>query len=368
MPIVGNFTPLTTATTAVPLHKKNHYKQKIFYNMKNVIYLVTGAAGFLGSNICTQLLERGERVRAFVLEGDKAAQYLPKEVEIVYGNLCDKSSLKPFFSVNEGETTVCIHVASMVTVNPYYRKALLDVNVGGTANIIDLCLEHAECQKLVYVGSTGAIPELPHGQLISEVEYVNLDEVEGWYSKSKAMATNNVYTAIRERGLKACVVYPTGIMGPNDFSCSETTSTIIKIIKGEMAAGIDGSFNMVDVRDLAAGCIAAADKGHIGEGYILGNEVIRFKTMSKIISQEAGCKPVKFFLPIWAAEMIARSMERKAAKTGKMPLMTSFSVYNLKRNNEFDYTKAMKELGYTTRPLETTLKDQIKWFKDNRLI
>lgn len=336
--------------------------------MKNVVYLVTGAAGFLGSNICAQLLERGERVRAFVLEGDKAAQYLPKEVEIVYGNLCDKASLKPLFTVDEGVATVCIHVASMVTVNPYYRKALLDVNVGGTANIIDLCLEHTECQKLVYVSSTGAIPELPHGQRIKEVEEVNLDQVEGWYSKSKAMATNNVYTAIRERGLKACVVYPTGIMGPNDYALSETTSTIIKMIKGEMAAGIDGSFNMVDVRDLAAGCIAAADKGRIGEGYILGNEVIRFKTMSKIISQEAGCKPVKFFLPIWAAEMIARSMERKAAKTGKMPLMTSFSVYNLKRNNEFDYSKAILELGYTTRPLDVTLKDQIKWLKDNRLI
>lgn len=336
--------------------------------MKNVVYLVTGAAGFLGSNICAQLLERGERVRAFVLEGDKAAQYLPKEVEIVYGNLCDKASLKPFFTIDEGVATVCIHVASMVTVNPYYRKALLDVNVGGTANIIDLCLEHTECQKLVYVSSTGAIPELPHGQRITEVEEVNLDQVEGWYSKSKAMATNNVYTAIRERGLKACVVYPTGIMGPNDYALSETTSTIIKIIKGEMAAGIDGSFNMVDVRDLAAGCIAAADKGRIGEGYILGNKVIRFKTMSKIISQEAGCKPVKFFLPIWAAEMIARSMERKAAKTGKMPLMTSFSVYNLKRNNEFDYSKAILELGYTTRPLDVTLKDQIKWLKDNRLI
>lgn len=336
--------------------------------MKNVVYLVTGAAGFLGSNICAQLLERGERVRAFVLEGDKSAQYLPKEVEIVYGNLCDKASLKPFFTVDEGVATVCIHVASMVTVNPYYRKALLDVNVGGTANIIDLCLEHTECQKLIYVSSTGAIPEQPHGQRITEVEEVNLDQVEGWYSKSKAMATNNVYTAIRERGLKACVVYPTGIMGPNDYALSETTSTIIKIIKGEMPAGIDGSFNMVDVRDLAAGCIAAADKGRIGEGYILGNEVIRFKTMSKIISQEAGCKPVKFFLPIWAAEMIARSMERKAAKTGKMPLMTSFSVYNLKRNNEFDYSKAILELGYTTRPLDVTLKDQIKWLKDNRLI
>ncbi len=337
--------------------------------MKNVIYLVTGAAGFMGSNVCAQLLERGDKVRAFVLEGDKAARYIPRDVEIFYGNLCDKASLEPFFAVEEGVETICIHVASMVTVNPYYRKMLLDVNVGGTANIIDMCLEHKECRKLVYVSSTGAIPERPHGEKISEVEeYVNLDEVVGWYSKSKAMATNNIFTAIRERGLRATVVYPTGIMGPNDHSLSETTSTIIKIIKGQMPAGIDGSFNMVDVRDLAAGCIAAADRGRIGEGYILGNEVIRFRDMSRIISQEAGCKPVKFFLPIPIAEMIARSMERRAAKTGKMPLMTTFSVYNLKRNNEFDYSKAARELGYTTRALDVTLRDQIKWLKENNLI
>ena len=336
--------------------------------MNNVIYLVTGAAGFLGSNVCAQLLERGEKVRAFVLEGDKAAKYIPEEVEIFYGNLCDKASLEPFFTVDEGIGSVCIHVASMVTVNPYYRKLVLDVNVGGTENIVDMCLEHKECQKLVYVGSTGAIPELSHGQKIKEVKEVNLDEVEGWYSKSKAMATNNVFTAVRERGLKACVVYPTGIMGPNDYAISETTSTIIKIIKGDMPIGIDGSFNMVDVRDLAAGCIAAADKGRIGEGYILGNDVIRFKTLSKILVQESGCKPIKFFLPIFIAEMIARRLEKKAAKTGEMPMMTTFSVYNLKRNNQFDYSKAEKELGYTTRPIEVTFKDQIKWLKDNGLI
>ncbi|MBO5018509.1 MAG: NAD-dependent epimerase/dehydratase family protein [Alistipes sp.] len=336
--------------------------------MENRVYLVTGAAGFLGSNICAQLLERGERVRAFVLEGDKAAQYLPKEVELFYGNLCNKASLEPFFTVEEGVHTICVHVASMVTVNPYYRKLVLDVNVGGTENIVDMCLEHKECDKLVYVGSTGGIPELPRGQKIKEVTNVNLDEVEGWYSKSKAMATNNVFTAIQERGLKACVVYPTGIMGPNDYAISETTATVIKIIKGEMPVGIDGSFNMVDVRDLAAGCIAAADKGRIGEGYILGNDVIRFKTLNKILVKEAGCKPIKFFLPIKLAEMIAKRMEKRAAKTGQMPMMTTFSVYNLKRNNQFDYSKAERELGYKTRPIEETLRDQIKWLKERGLI
>lgn len=336
--------------------------------MKDVIYLVTGAAGFLGSNICAQLLERGDRVRAFVLEGDKAAQYIPKDVEIFYGNLCNKSSLEPFFTVEEGVKTICIHVASMVTVNPYYRKLVLDVNVGGTENIVDMCLEHKECQKLVYVGSTGGIPELPHGEKIKEVNETNLDDVQGWYSKSKAMAANNVFTAINQRGLKACVVYPTGIFGPNDYAISETTSTIIKIIKGEMPVGIDGSFNIVDVRDLAAGCISAADKGRVGEGYILGNDVLRFKTLNKIIAQEAGCKPIKFFLPISIAERIAKQMEKKAAKRGDVPMMTTFSVYNLKRNNQFDCSKAEQELGYTTRPIVETLRDQIAWLRSNGLI
>lgn len=336
--------------------------------MKDLIYLVTGAAGFLGSNICAQLLERGDRVRAFVLEGDKAAQYIPKDVEVFYGNLCNKSSLEPFFTVEEGVKTICIHVASMVTVNPYYRKLVLDVNVGGTENIVDMCLEHEECQKLVYVGSTGGIPELPHGEKIKEVKETNLDDVQGWYSKSKAMAANNVFTAINQRGLKACVVYPTGIFGPNDYAISETTSTIIKIIKGEMPVGIDGSFNIVDVRDLAAGCISAADNGRVGEGYILGNDVIRFKTLNKIIAQEAGCKPIKFFLPISIAERIAKQMEKRAAKSGDVPMMTTFSVYNLKRNNQFDYSKAEQELGYTTRPIVETLRDQIAWLKGNGLI
>ena len=336
--------------------------------MKNVVYLVTGAAGFLGSNICSQLLERGEKIRAFVLNGDKTAENLPKEIDVFYGNLCDKESLKSFFNVDKGVETICIHVASVVTVNPYYNKLLLDVNVGGTENIIAMCLEHQECKKLVYVSSTGAIPEKPHNELIKEVEEFNLDKVVGWYAKSKAMATSNVLTAVKKRGLKACVVFPTGIFGPNDYAISETTSTIIKIFKGEMPIGIDGSFNIVDVRDLATGCIAAADKGRIGEGYILGNEVIKFKTLSKILNTELGSNPIKLFLPIWIAEYIAKRMEKKAAKTGEMPLMTTFSVYNLKRNNCFDYSKAAKELGYTVRPIKQTLIEEAKWLKDHGYI
>ena len=168
--------------------------------MNNIVYLVTGAAGFLGSNICTQLLERGEKVRAFVLEGDADAKYIPYDVEIFYGNLCDKSSLKEFFTVEQGVETICIHVASVVTVNPNYSKLVLDVNVGGTENIVDMCLEHKECKKLVYVSSTGAIPEYTKDEPIKEIDEFDLDKVIGWYAKSKAMATNNVFTAVKNSG------------------------------------------------------------------------------------------------------------------------------------------------------------------------
>ena len=97
--------------------------------MSETLYLVTGAAGFLGSHVCHQLLERGEKVRAFVLDGDPAIKYIPKEAEIVKGDLCDIDSLENFFKAPEGTETIVLHVASMVSVNPDFSQKLVDVNV-----------------------------------------------------------------------------------------------------------------------------------------------------------------------------------------------------------------------------------------------
>ena len=293
----------------------------------NVKYLVTGAAGFLGGTICRQLIERGEDVRAFVLPGDPAMKYVPQEAEIVEGNLTDMASLEKFFTVEEGTETIVLHIASIVTVNPDYSSKVMEVNVDGTKNIIRLCLSHPECKKLVYCSSTGAIPEAAMGKAIKEVRRFDPDEVVGCYSRSKAMASQAVLDAVHENGLNACIVHPSGIMGPEDYAIGETTGTLIKIIKGEMPAGIDGSFNLCDVRDLAAGTIAAADKGKAGECYILANEPVSFRDFSRMVSDEAGCKKVGMFLPIWAANMMGGMMEKQAKKKGVKPMMTKFSVY-----------------------------------------
>ena len=337
----------------------------------NRIYLLTGAAGFLGTNICMQLLEKGCTVRALVLPNDKSVKFIPKEVEVVLGDLTDAASLDAFFTVPEGCTSVIIHCASMVTVNPNYSEKLMAVNVGGTRNIITKVLNHPECEKMVYVSSTGAIPEEPHGVKIREVnKFTPCDpkKVVGAYSQSKATATQMVLDAVQVMGLKACVVHPSGILGPNDHAIGETTGTLLQIIKGEMPMGMQGSFNLCDVRDLAAGTIAAIDKGRIGECYILANKTVTLKQMCDMLHQECNAKQIKFYLPLDLADKIAAGLEKQAEKTGKMPLMTTFSVYNLARNNEFDYSKAENELGYTTRSYEETIHDEVQWMIAEGLI
>lgn len=335
--------------------------------MKNTLYLVTGAAGFLGSNVCRQLLDRGGKVRALVLPRDKAIEFVPKEVEICKGDLCDMDSLERFFDVPQDTETIVIHCASMVTVNPEFSQKLIDVNVGGTKNIIEKCIKHKECKKLVYVSSTGAIPEQPKGKSIREVYQFDPDKVVGWYSRSKAMATQDVLDAAK-KGLNACVVHPSGILGPNDFAVSETTGTIIQIINGEMPMGMQGSFNLCDVRDLAYGCIMAADKGKKGECYILGNEEVTLKELSQMISNECDCETIKFYLPLGIANFMAKILEKQAKRSGKKPLLTTFSVYNLARNNDFSYEKAKTELGYRTRSYKETIHDEVAWLKAEKKI
>ena len=123
-----------------------------------------------------------------------------------------------------------------------------------------------------------------------------------------------------------------------------------------------------DVRDLARGIILAADKGAAGAGYILGNEEITFRQFAEIVAEESGCKKIRTFLPIWAANGMAVCMEAKAKLTGGKPLMTRFSICNLARNNAFDSSRAKRELGYTTRSCRETIRDEIAWMKDAGLI
>jgi dihydroflavonol-4-reductase len=332
------------------------------YIMSKRIYLLTGAAGNLGSSIARQLVSEGKSVRALVLKGDPAAERVPREVKICIGDVTDIPSLERFFAVEGYDETVVIHCASIVTVSPDYSKKVYEVNVTGTRNILDKCLEH-RVRKLVYVGSTGAIPERRKGEAIAEVEDYDPERVVGFYGKTKAEASQLVLKAARERGLDASIVCPTGIAGPGDYAYGPVASFIIDYVRGGMPAGVEGSFNAADVRDLAAGTIACCDKGRPGESYILGNSCVSMEAMFRLVSEASGAKLVETILPVWVARLMAALSGIGAKFSGKQPKLTTFSIYNLDRNNAFDSGKAARELGYRSRPFGDTIRDTVAWLK-----
>jgi dihydroflavonol-4-reductase len=281
-------------------------------------------------------------------------------VEIVSGNLLDKDSLSDFFDLPANTEAVVLHIASFVTVIPDWNQKVYDVNVSGTRNIIDKCLEH-KVKKLVYVSSTGAIPELPHGQTIAKPDALNPNLVRGCYSKTKAEATNLVFDAVRNKGLDASVVYPSGICGPNDFAYGFFARFIMDYVQGKMPVGVAGSFNSVDVRDLADAVIACAEKGRKGEAYILSNDFVTIADIFRIIHTHSRATEVKTILPLGVAAFLAFFSDIAAKLTGKPAQLTGFSIYNLARNNNFSCEKAKRELGYKTRPFEETIADMVKW-------
>jgi dihydroflavonol-4-reductase len=330
--------------------------------MKKRLYLLTGAAGNLGSSVARQLVAEGRDVRALVLKGDPAAERVPSEVEILVGDIMDFASLDRFFAAGEDRDLVVIHCASIVTLSPDYSKKVYEVNVGGTRNVVAKCLEFG-VKKLVYVSSTGAIPELPKGTAIAEVERYDPDAVIGFYGKTKAEATQIVLDAARDHGLDASIICPSGIAGPGDYAYGPVASFIIDYVQGKMPMGVAGSFNAADVRDLASGVIACCDKGRGGESYVLANDCVSMREMFRLVSAASGAEEVKTILPIGIAKILAALSCLASRVTGKTAKLTSFAIYNLARNNEFNSGKAQKELGYRSRPFADTIADTTAWLK-----
>ena len=331
--------------------------------MDNRIYLLTGAAGLLGSNVSRKLIERGEKVRALVLEGDPATKYIPEEVEIVFGDITDNESLEGFFTVRPGLQVYVIHSASIVTLNPNPSEKVHAVNVEGTQNIISKCITH-KVKKLVYISSTGAIPERTGNLPIKEVSHFSTEGLVGYYSVTKAEASQLVLNAMEMvPELNASIVHPSGICGPDDYSFGLVADFIVQYASGKMPAGIKGTFNSVDVRDLADGVIACCDKGRRGECYIMSNSLVSMKDMFHIINDAAGLNYNPKVLSVPIAKLVAKIMAVGSKLTGKPALLTDFAIYNLDRNNNFDCSKASTELGFKCRPFEESIGDEVRWLK-----
>lgn len=320
-------------------------------------WIVTGAAGHLGGAILRQLQGTDCAVRGLVLPGEKAAV----DGQAVYctGDVRDPDSLEPLFAGAEGEVTV-LHTAGIISINDTMTDALYAVNVEGTRHVICQCLRHG-VRRLVYVSSVHAIPEQPDGRVVREVSAFSRDAVVGAYAATKAEATQAVLDAGKE-GLDVVVVHPSGIIGPYDDGRNHTVQLLKMCLDGRLPAVVKGGYDFVDVRDVARGCLLAAEKGRAGECYILSGRYCTIQELAEMVRALAGGRK-KLCLPLGAAYAALPFFGLMAKVSRTRPLFTKYALYTISGNARFSCEKAAAELGYCPRDLRLTVRDTVAWLQ-----
>lgn len=322
-------------------------------------YIVTGAAGHLGCAIMHALLNAGEEAYGLLLPGQTAMVSGP-HITYFHGDVCEIESLRCLFESADGKDLIVIHTAAMISIAEKIPPKLYEVNVNGTKNILKLCKEY-HVKRLVHVSSVHAIPEAPDGATMKEMNSYSADRVVGGYAKTKAEAVQAVLDAAEE-GLDAVVVFPSGILGPYDGGNNHLTQMVAECLQGKIPVCVKGGYDIVDVRDVAAGCLQAAEYGRKGEGYILSGHYIPLSRLMAMVRSSAGRTEIPV-IPTVFARIAVPFIEMYASMRHRRPLYTRYSLHTIGSNSNFSNQKAREELGYSTRSLGETIADTISWLK-----
>jgi dihydroflavonol-4-reductase len=219
--------------------------------------------------------------------------------------------------------------------------------------------------RLVYTSSIHAIAEAPLGTAIDERQPFDPARAWGAYDRSKAQASLEVLEAARQ-GLNAVVVCPTGVIGPYDFRQSEIGQVIKGYARRALKLYVDGAYNFVDVRDVAAGHILACEHGKAGESYILAGERITVKRLLETVEELSGRYAPHVQVPLWLARWAANFTPLYYRLTRTKPQFTPYALHTLCSNSEISAAKAQHELGYRARALRDSLIDTLVWFNAQR--
>lgn len=321
--------------------------------------LVTGATGYIGNVLVKELVKRGESVRVLALPGEDLLPIDGMDVEVVRGNVCDPASLDTAF---EG-VDVVFHLAGVISITSSKDPIVHHVNVEGTKNMIDAALR-AGVKRFIYTSSIHAFKRIPHGNLIDETTPIDPAFNIADYDRSKAEATLTVLNRVKD-GLPAVIVCPTGVIGPYDYKNSELGSVMSSWMLNKVNYMIDGSYDFVDVRDVANGLILAREKGNIGQLYILSGTLVRVSDLWKIAQELFSLKSILVNIPVNLARFSAFFAELYYKISKTTPKFTRYSIETLQSNAVISNLKARLYLGYNSRPLQETVRDTINWWKQN---
>lgn len=332
---------------------------------KNITFIVTGCTGYVGNVLTKKLLSEGCHVVGLARSKQKVERVFPDlKPEIVYGDITNPSDIEKLFE--NGEKFVVIHTVAKVTIGEASHEELYNVTVNGTKNVVNACVEHNATQ-LLHISSTEA---LPSGITLDEDLHnytVEPKKARKGYSRAKCEADLVVMNAVKLHNLNASLILLAGVLGPGDYSNSHMTQMFCDYIEGRLPASINGGYNDFDIRDVADVLFEIIEKSKCGESYIFANKPDKINDILSIIAEMTGRKKLPT-LPIWTAYLGLPFLSFASKIRKKRPLYTASALASLKEKADFPIGKAVKEFGYSPRPLEETVRDHIQFLIDNGMV
>lgn len=330
---------------------------------------VTGGTGLIGSFVLQELHARGLAIRA-LYRGSVAPATAPAGIDWVQGDLLDGSILD---SALTPDVTHVLHCAGLVSYAPQDEDALLQVNVEGTATIVDACLRRPGI-RLGYVSSVAALGRPSPDPAGSPTSPRLLDETATWdlgashpaYATSKYLAELEVWRGVAE-GLAAVIVNPSIVLGPGDWQRSSTR--LLRYAYDEHWFYTQGHLNFVDVRDVVAHLLRLTlDLPTLPPArYILSGGLYPLGEFLTLMAAALGRRPPTLAVPNWAAEIIWRLEYGRALLTGARPLITRDTARAGRQAVRYDATRATHATGLPFRPLATTIAWLAEAIKTNRI-
>jgi dihydroflavonol-4-reductase len=319
--------------------------------------LVTGATGFIGGAVVRVLLEAGHEVRALVRPGADTRQLDGLPVERVAGDLGDYSAL-------QGSVAGCewvFHVAALYSYWGYRWDDFCQTNVEGTRRVLEAARD-AGVERIVYTSSIATLGIHKDGSPATEDTPSTLADRIGPYQRSKFLA-EEVAREFTRQGLPVVIVNPSTPVGVGDHKPTPTGQIIVDFLNGRMFGYVDTGLNIVDVADVATGHLLAAERGRVGERYILGGENLTLKQVLHLLAEISGRPPVRLRIPHWVAMAWAYvDVALALMNPRRAPTATPDKVRLSRRYEYFDTGRAMRELGLPQTPAREALRKAVEWY------
>jgi len=321
---------------------------------------VTGATGFVGSHVASALATGGADLRLLLRASSSTSNLEGLPGERVIGDLMDPES---FRKAVVGCDFV-FHVAADYRLWTREPEQMYRANVEGTRSIIRAA-EDARVKRVVYTSSVATMGFSGNGQSANEDSPVSLADMIGHYKRSKYQAEQVALEAAR-KGANIVVVNPTTPVGERDIKPTPTGRIIVDFLKRKFPAYVDTGLNLVDVKEVAQGHLAAMEKGRSVERYILGGENLTLKQILDNLARITGLPSPKVKLPyIFALATGVVDTAVTGLLLGREPRATIDAVRMGRKKMFVRSAKAERELGWRIVPVDNALRRAVGWFQEH---